>query len=266
VQTAKRAHTGYRHLQISLEDHLGQITLNRPPVNALNQDLVAELTCAAKSLRKRSDVWVVTLTASGRTFCAGADLKERAAIPRSRVAGVVKNIQRMVAAWIKIEQPVIAGIQGAALGGGLELALAADIIVASDDARFGLPEVGLGIIPAGGGTQLLAQRASLGTAGKWILTGGQFTAQEALADGVVDYVFPASSFVDDFRRITSQVSSCAPLALRQAKKALTGLYRAALLSGFKRETEYYAPLIATADRSEALQAFAEKRKPVWKGR
>jgi enoyl-CoA hydratase/carnithine racemase len=242
------------------------VTLDRPPVNALNRDLIADLTAAARDLRARHDIWVVTLEASGRTFCAGADLKERAEIPHSRVAGIVRNIQRMVAAWIKIEQPVVAGIQGAALGGGLELALAADIIVASDDATLGLPEVSLGIIPAGGGTQRLAQRTSLGVAGKWILTGARFTAREALADGVIDYVFPASSFSEEFRRIASQVASSAPLALRQAKKAIAGLHAAALPSGFKRESECYAPLIKSDDRSEALRAFAEKRKPVWKGK
>lgn len=266
ANTGKRAQTVYRYVEVCLEDHLARVILNRPPVNALNRDLIAELTAVATSLRARSDVWVVTLEACGRIFCAGADLKERAAVPQSRVSGIVRNIQRMVAAWIRVGQPVVAGVQGAALGGGLELALAADIIVASDQATLGLPEVSLGIIPAGGGTQRLAQRTSLGVAGKWILTGARFTAQEALADGVVDYVFPASSFMVEFRRVASLVSSSAPLALRQAKKALTGLYATELLRGFKRESECYAPLITTADRSEALRAFAERRKPVWKGK
>jgi enoyl-CoA hydratase/carnithine racemase len=266
TQASKKANTAYRYLQVSLEDHLAHVKLNRPPVNALNRDLIEELTAAAIHLGERDDVWVVTLSSCERAFCAGADLKERAGIPDSLVRAVIKSIQRMVAAWIRIRQPVLAGIQGAALGGGLELALAADIIVASEEAVLGLPEVSLGIIPAGGGTQRLAQRTSLGTAGKWILTGGRFTAQEALADGVVDYVFPASSFIEDFRRITSRVSLAAPLALRQAKKALGGLHAAALLRGFREETEYYTPLIKTADRKEALQAFAEKRTPVWRGK
>ncbi len=253
-------------LQVSLRDHTAEVTLNRPPVNALNRDLIAELTSAAQSFKKRDDVWVVKLTSSSETFCAGADLKERAGIPNARVASVIRNIQRMIAAWLEVRQPVVAGVRGAALGGGLELALSADIIVASDAARLGLPEVGLGIIPAGGGTQRLAQRASLGAAAKWVLSGARFDAHEALAEGVVDYVFPAAAFDEGLRGVVSQVASCAPLALRQAKKAMTGLYRTALLRGFKFESECYAPLIFTEDRREALRAFADKRKPVWKGK
>ena len=266
TQTAGKAQTGYRYLQVSLEDHIARVTISRPPVNALNRDLIGELTTAATSLARQHEVWMVTLAAAGRAFCAGADLKERAGIPNPRVRVVIKSIQRMVAAWINIRQPVVVGLQGAALGGGLELALAADIIVASDEAVLGLPEVTLGIIPAGGGTQRLAQRTSLGIAGKWVLTGARFTAREALADGVVDYVFPASSFVEEFHRISSLVSSAAPLALRQAKKALGGIHAAALIRGFRNETECYVPLITSADRREALRAFAEKRKPVWRGK
>ncbi len=257
---------GWQLLRVSLRDHVAEVVLNRPPVNALNRDLIAELTSVARSFARQSDVWVVTLTSSSRTFCAGADLKERATIPNAKVSSVVKSIQRMIAAWMEIRQPVIAGIHGAALGGGLELALAADIILASNDAKLGLPEVRLGIIPAGGGTRRLAQRAALGVAAKWVLSGEQFGAQEAFADGVVDGVFPASLFADEFRRAVSRVASCAPLALRQAKKALTTRCRTELLKGFKNESECYASLIPTEDRMEALRAFAAKRKPVWQGK
>jgi len=257
---------GWQFLRVSLREHTAHVDLNRPPVNALNRDLIAELTSVARSFAKRTEVWAVALSSSNRSFCAGADLKERATIPGSRVASIVRSIQRMIAAWLEIKQPVIAGIRGAALGGGLELALAADIIVASDDAILGLPEVNLGIIPAGGGTQRLAQRASLGVAAKWVLSGARFGAGEAFLDGVVDYVVPAPSFDRDFQGVVSDIASCAPLALRQAKKALTGRYRAALLKGFKDESECYAPLVPTEDRSEALRAFAQKRKPVWQGK
>lgn len=256
----------WRLLRVILRGHIAEVVLNRPPVNALNRELIAELTSVARSLTRQPDVWVVALTSSSPTFCAGADLKERATIPNAKVASVVRSIQRMIAAWMSIRQPVIAGINGAALGGGLELALAADILLASDEARLGLPEVRLGIIPAGGGTQRLAQRAALGVAAKWVLSGKQFEAREALVDGVVDYVIPASSFVDEFWRAVASMTSCAPLALRQAKRDLTTRYRAELLRGFKSESECYAPLIPTEDRMEALRAFAGKRKPVWQGK
>lgn len=257
---------GWHCLEVSIEDHTARVRLYRPPVNALNRELVSELTAAARSLARRSDVWVVALTARGSHFCAGADLKERAGIPNTSVIGIVRNIQKMTAAWLNMPQPVIAGIRGAALGGGLELALAADIIVASDDAILGLPEVTLGIIPAGGGMFLLSQRTSVSVASRWTLSGCRFAAQEALADHVVDYVFPASTFDPEFQRVVAQIASRAPIALRQAKKALTGLRRAALARAFRRELACYEQLVDTRDRREALKAFAEKREPRWQAK
>lgn len=256
----------FKYVRVTFRDRVARVQLNRPPVNALNQDLVAELTEVARSLRRADNAWVVELCAAGKVFCAGADLKERAGLAGSRVAGVLRNIQCMVTAWVDVPQPVVAGLQGPALGGGLELALAADIVAASDDIRLGLPEVTLGIIPAAGGTQRIAQRSSLGTAGKWVLSGAQFSAAEALRDGVIDYVFPAASFAREFERMVSQVASCAPLALRQAKKALAAHGRQAFLRGLRTEVECYAKLVDTEDRLEALRAFAEKRKPVWQGK
>ncbi len=255
-----------RYVHLTLRNHVAWVEVNRPPVNALNQDLVAELTEVARVAGRVDEVWVVVLCAAGRVFCAGADLKERAGIPASRVAEVLENIQNMITAWVEVPQPVVAGLQGSALGGGLELALAADILVAADDIRLGLPEVTLGIIPAAGGTQRIAQRASLGTAGKWVLSGAQFPAADALRDGVVDYLFPAASFTVEFERLVSQIASCAPLALRQAKKALATHGREAFLQGLRTEADCYSSLIDTEDRVEALRAFAEKRKPFWQGK
>ncbi len=253
-----------RYVQVTIRDHAASVVLYRPPVNALSQDFAAELTRVALKFQHEEDVWVVALSARGKTFCAGADLKERAGTPSEDVAEAVKSLQRMVAAWIDIPQPVIAGLQGAALGGGLELALTADIIAACDGIKLGLPEVTLGIIPAAGGTQRIAQRSSLGKAGKWVLTGARFTAAEALSDGVIDYVFAASSFEEDFGRLVARLASCAPLSLREAKRALNARYRAAFLNGLGTEMECYGRLIDSADRTEALLAFAEKRKPVWR--
>ena len=254
-----------QYVRVTVRGRVARVQLDRPPVNALNQDLVAELTEVARFLRHTDSMWVVELCAAGKVFCAGADLKERAGLSDSRVSGFIQKIQRMIAAWIDVPQPVVAGLQGSAMGGGLELALAADIIVAADNIRLGLPEVTLGIIPAAGGTQRLAQRATPGTAGKWILSGARFSAAEALRDGVVDYIFPGESFAGGFEHVVSQVASCAPLALRQAKKALAANRRTVFLRGLKTEAECYAALIDTEDRTEGLRAFAEKRMPVWRG-
>ncbi len=249
-----------------MDGHIARLSLHRPPVNAMNRELVAELVAAAEQFKLDNDVWVVVVTAEGKTFCAGADLKERAGVPQDEVINFVKGIQSVSAAWCDIPQPVIMGIHGPALGGGMEFALSGDILVASTSAVLGLPETSLGILPAAGGTQRLAQRTSSGVAKKWILTAKHFSAEEALADGVVDYLFPAESFAAEFESIVRQVAANAPLALRQAKKAIESSYSDWLLDGFENEKTFYMPLIPTEDRSEALAAFREKRKPVWKGK
>ncbi len=256
----------YNHLQLNIENHISRVRLHRPPVNALNKEMVAELIDAAQSMKANDDVWLVVVTASGKTFCAGADLKERAEIPQEEVINVVSGIQSVVAAWCEVPQPVVMGVQGAALGGGMEFALAGDIIAASENAIFGLPETSLGIIPAAGGTQRLAQRTSSGTAKKWVLTAKKYFASEALSDGVIDYCFSEELFSDGLEVIVSEISSNAPLALRQAKKAIESSYSRWLLDGFENEKSFYQPLIPTVDRTEALHAFREKRKPVWKGK
>lgn len=256
----------YRHIQLTIKNHIAHLTLNRPPVNALNKELVAELVTAATQLKSNDDVWVVAVRAEGKVFCAGADLKERAGIPQDQVITIVEGIQSVASSWCEVPQPVIMGIHAAALGGGLEFALAGDILVAAESATLGFPETSLGIIPAAGGTQRLAQRTSAGIAKKWILTAKHFSAREAKEDGVVDFVFLDSAFDKEFESLVDHVASNAPLALRQAKRAIESSYADWLLDGFDHELTLYRPLISTDDRSEALKAFAEKRKPVWKGK
>jgi len=256
----------YQFLQCSVVEHIARVTLNRPPVNALNKDLVFELAGLAKELKKREDVWVVAVRAEGKTFCAGADLKERKNIPADQVLEFVEGIQSVVSAWCELPQPVLMCVHGPALGGGLEFALSGDLIIAGDAATFGLPETGLGIIPAAGGTQRLAQRTSMGIAKKWILTARHFSAQEALHDGIADFLVPSDSFSDHCERIIQSVASNAPLALRQAKRAIESSYADWLLDGLEHELTLYRPLIDTEDRTEALNAFSEKRKPNWKSK
>jgi methylglutaconyl-CoA hydratase len=255
------------HVSLAIEDHVARVVLERHPVNALNQALVASLGAIASEVRRDRSVWLVTVTSGCSAFCAGADLKERAGLTNGRVAAVVGKIRHMIRAWHGLPQPVIVGIDGPALGGGLEFALAADLVVASERATLGFPEVGLGIIPGAGGTQLLAHRTGPATAGKWILTSRRFTAEEAFADGVVDFLLPAEGFAAGFARIVAGVGANAPLALRQAKRAIREASTAAGLGrGLARESSCYARLIPTRDRKEALQAFLERREPRWTGR
>jgi len=254
------------HIQVSIDRHIASVVLNRPPVNALNRELVTSLTSLARELRLDPSVWLISVTSATSVFSAGADLKERVTIPASKIAGVVHRIQQMVRTWFALPQPVVAGLDGAALGGGLEFALAADLLVASENATLGFPETGLGIIPAAGGTQLLAHRTNMGIARKWILSARTFTAGEALTDGVVDFVLPSSGFNEEYHRILGKIAAKAPLALRQAKKAIRATTLPMLNKGFTIESACYAPLVRTEDRAEALRAFAEKRLPVFRGK
>jgi enoyl-CoA hydratase/carnithine racemase len=172
----------------------------------------------------------------------------------------------MVRTWFALPQPLVIGIKGAALGGGLEFALSADLIAVAEDAVLGFPEVSLGIIPAAGGTQLLSFRNSQSVASRWILTGHRFSGREAYLEGVADFAWPADGFTAAYEDLLATLVGHAPLALRQAKKALRGGHRAALDRRFTFERSCYTPLIQTEDRTEALSAFLEKRPPVWKGR
>lgn len=248
---------------VTVQDHIATVELNRPPVNALDREFVAELTGLARDLAATPGIWLVAVTSRQKVFCAGADLKERSAIPDDEILSVVRGIQGLARAWGDIPQPVVMGIRGAALGGGLEFALTADLLAASHDATLGLPEVSLGILPAAGGTQRLALRSSLGVARKWVLEAGKFSAMQALEDGVVDYVFEADSFTTHFEELVGRIAANAPLSLRQAKKALLFASSRVLGEGFDAELEAYRPLVSTVDRREALKAFAEKRPPKW---
>lgn len=256
----------YKYISLKIENHIARVTLNRPSVNALNREMVSELIDVAAVLKSDDNVWIIVVRAEGKAFCAGADLKERAGIPKDQVIEIVKGIQSVASSWCELPQPVIMGIHAPALGGGLEFALSGDILVASELATLGLPETSLGIIPAAGGTQRLAQRTSSSVAKKWVLMAKHFSASEAREDGVVDYVFPSESFEKEFENLVAHIASNAPLALRQAKRAIESSYTDWLLDGFDHELTLYRPLIQTEDRSEALKAFAEKRKPIWRGR
>lgn len=261
----KMALPEYQFLTLTLQVNTLRVTLNRPPVNALSQGMVAELQELADWIAVQNDIWLVTLGHEGKTFCAGADLKERATIPDNQVAAIVKDIQRMCTAWAELPQVVVVALRGAALGGGLELALTGDILVADDTAELGFPEVVLGIIPGAGGTQRLSRRTTAGVAQKWILTAEKFTAGEALQDGVLQFVYPEVEFENGLNALMERLRRNAPLALRQAKIAIREGARLPLPEALDFESDAYAPLITSRDRQEALAAFQARRLPKWRG-
>ncbi|MGE5314264.1 MAG: enoyl-CoA hydratase-related protein [Acidobacteriota bacterium] len=255
----------FKHCSLTIDKHTARVVLNRPPVNALNREFVSELTALAGHLGSDDRIHAVALSSALPVFCAGADLKERAFLPDGDVGSAVKNIQSMVRAWCSLPQPLVVQIRNSALGGGLELALAGDIIIAADDAQLGFPELRLGIIPAAGGTQLLTRRANAGVAKKWILTGIRFSGSQAARDGVIDTSVASTDIDNAFEHILQSLSQQSPLALRQAKKAINDGLGLPLEAALDIEQSCYEPLIRTRDRREALQAFLEKRDPVWTG-
>jgi enoyl-CoA hydratase/carnithine racemase len=240
---------------------LGEARRNSLSVALLRELLEHEARAAAdKTLR------AVILTGAGaKAFCAGADLKERARMDEGAVAGFHTAIRAAFDGLEALPQPVIAALNGVALGGGLELALACDLRVAADTAEVALPEVGLGIIPGAGGTQRLPRLVGLARAKELILTARRVTAPEALAMGLVAQVVPADQLANAALMLAERVARNAPVSLRQAKRAIDRGFSLPMSEALDLENKLYQACIPTADRQEALHAFAEKRAPVFKG-
>jgi enoyl-CoA hydratase/carnithine racemase len=247
------------------------VTLNRPDAaNALSKALVAALEGAfaelAAGLKRGDDVRVVVLTGSGKAFSAGADLKERRAMTLDQTWGFLDELNRLMNAVAAFPRPVIAAINGAAFGGGLELALACDIRLAADGAEMGLTEVRLGVIPGAGGTQRLARVASLAAAKELILTGRRVRAQRAYLLGIVSDVVPAEILADAAAKLADEIAAAGPLAVAAAKRAIDGGWTLPIADALALEATCYEEVLASDDRNEGLAAFAEKRLPVFKGR
>jgi enoyl-CoA hydratase/carnithine racemase len=229
---------------------------------ALLRELIEHQARAAADRALR----VVIVTGAGeKAFCAGADLKERARMDEGAVAGFHKAIRAAFDGFEALPQPVIAALNGVALGGGLELALACDLRLAAEGAEVALPEVGLGIIPGAGGTQRLPRVIGVARAKELILTARRVTVPEALAMGLVGQVVPAADLSDAALALGERVARNAPVSLRQAKRAVDRGLSLPLHEALDLENKLYQACIPTADRREALLAFAEKRAPVFRG-
>lgn len=260
--------TGQRFVHLDRPaEGIARLTLDRPPVNALSREMVEQIRRAAGDLGDDPVLTVVLIAARGKAFCAGADLKERRGMSEEDVLETVAGIGMMTRAVASIPVPTIALISGAALGGGLELALACDLRVASASAKLGLPECSLAIIPGAGGTQRLARIAGPVVAKRWIFTGCVRPAEEALRAGLVDEVVEPGVLESAGLALAGEISRCGPVALRAAKQAIDqGLAAGALSAGLAVEAAQYRRVIPTKDRLEALQAFADKRPPRFVGR
>ena len=243
------------------------LTLNRPEVmNSLNFPLLHALRDQIESLRFRTDVRVVIITGSGdKAFCAGADLKERATLSPDKVKEFIFTIRNLFTAIEQLNKAVIAAVNGIALGGGTELALASDIRIASSNATMGLTETRLAIIPGAGGTQRLPRLVGKGKAKELIFTGRRIAAQEALAIGLVNRVCEPPALLEECKNMAAMICETGPIALEQAKYAINYGMETDIHTGLAIESNAYWVCIPTQDRQEGLAAFKEKRKPVYKG-
>ena len=254
----------YETLLVERSDVYAVVTLNRPKVmNALNRALFAELDDAFTALAAESGVRAVILTGSGeKAFAAGADISELASLSAAEGQQLARRGQAVFRGIETCGKPVIAAINGFALGGGCELAMACTIRIASDRARMGQPEVKLGLVPGYGGTQRLPRLVGKGAALKLLLTGDMVGAEEAFRIGLVDEVVPAEALLPRARAIAQQ----APLAVAGCIQAVEGGYDLPLDSGLELEASLFGLACATEDKAEGTKAFLEKRAPVWRGR
>ncbi len=266
-QPASKSLASLKTLHYS-QDNLGVglLLLDRPPVNALGRELVADLGTAATALAADPSVRALTLAAQGRTFCAGADLKERQTMNTEEVREFVHTLSATFQTLAELPFPTVAAIHGTAAGGGCELALACDFRVLDAAGRIGLPETTLAIVPGAGGTQRLPRLMGMARAKKWIFSGRLFGADEALADGVVDRIVPAHEVRPVALEMMAEMARSAPLALKAAKGAIEAAFDGPLPRGLEREWRAYETILDSEDRREALAAFKEKRRPVFKGR
>jgi methylglutaconyl-CoA hydratase len=234
--------------------------------NAISMALLAELRGHVARAAGDRDLRCVVITGAGdKAFCAGADLKERATMSAEDVHRFHHGLRDALVSIEEAPQPFVAALNGAALGGGLELALACDLRLAAEGVQVGLPEVGLGIIPGGGGTQRLARLVGVARAKDLVLTARRCSAAEALAFGLVTKVVPAGGLRDEALALAGQIARNAPISLRQAKRAIDRGWHLPLADALELENRLYQDCLATEDRREALRAFAEKRPPVFRG-
>ena len=253
----------YTNILVENNNKIERITINRPnQLNALNKETIGELHTALSAANDDASIGVIILTGSGeKSFVAGADIKEFADFSIAQGGELAQNGQKTLFSFIEnFSKPVIAAVNGFALGGGLELAMASHIRVASSNARMGLPEVSLGVIPGYGGTQRLAQLVGKGKANEMVFTAGMIKADEALEWGLVNYVVEQEDLLTKAEEIAGKILANSPMAIASAIRAINANFEDGV-NGFNVEIEEFGKCFGTKDFTEGTTAFLEKRKP-----
>ena len=254
----------YENILSRVEGRAGVVQLNRPKaLNALNRELMTELLDALIAYDRDPAVGCMVVCGHDRAFAAGADIKEMAnATPATMMTNSFIDL------WDRLRQigkPIIAAVSGFALGGGCELAMACDMIVASESAQFGQPEINLGVIPGAGGTQRMTQAVGKAVAMEMVLNGRYLSAEEALRFGLVNRVYPVEVHLEEAIRLANEIAARAPIAVRLGKEAVNAAFEMPLRAGLEHERRLFYLLFGTADQKEGMDAFVNKRKAEWTG-
>jgi enoyl-CoA hydratase len=255
----------YEMILTRTRGRVGVVTLNRPQArNALNKELLHELMEALEAFDRQDAIGAMVITGNEKAFAAGADIKEMADVSlRQMLDGeFIATFGRMNA----LRKPVIAAVSGWALGGGCEVALACDMIIASETAKFGQPEIAIGVIPGAGGTQRLPLAVGKSIAMEIILNNRTLSAQEALQFGMVNRVVPVDRYLEEAIALAAEIAARAPLAVGAAKKLINQAYESPLAAGLQQERDEFHTLFGSEDRTEGMRAYVEKRPPAWKGK
>jgi enoyl-CoA hydratase len=255
----------YTSILVETRGKVGLVTLNRPQaMNALNFELMQELVQAVLVFDADASIGTILITGNERAFAAGADIKAMANATMTEM--LTGSLLEFFDDLQKVKKPVIAAVSGYALGGGCELAMACDMIIAAENARFGQPEVTIGVIPGGGGTQRLTRAVGKALAMELVLNNRILTAGEALLHGLINRVVPNEHYLDEALALASELAERAPLAVRLGKEFVNKAFELSLSEGLESERRSFYMLFATQDQKEGMQAFVEKRKPEWKGK
>jgi len=254
----------FERLNYELEDRIAVITINHPPVNTLGAKTLQELETAIEAVCVDPRVKAVVITGQGKAFIAGADIKEIAAISSNEEGEkLARSGQKLFERIETMKKPVIAAVNGACLGGGMELAMACHIRIAGDQAKFGQPEINLGIIPGFGGTQRLARLTNRSIAIEWVLTGNLYSAEQAFHVGVVNRVVPNENVLEEAKKLAHHIASKGGIAIGKSIEAIDYGLASGLDEGMKYEAKLFGKLCTTQDKNEGTLAFLQKRPPIF---